>query len=228
MLDRGPVFGSAGLQSCATNRSRRCGTARWASWWQPAARRRRRRGAGRRPDDQRRGRSDPVLVADERQRGAGRRAVHRRAHLRGRRERDDDGRARSIAARAGGDAAAAVRGDRRIARSRSAQRFAPVLPVPVQPAADQRRDVRQGRAHPERADQLQRREPRRARRGGSRPRSHLHPAVGIGPGAVARARRRDRHPRRAVLDLRRHRGAAFPRARVLRRRAASCSPPRRS
>ena len=35
-----------------------------------------------------------MLVAHERQRGAGRRAVHRRAHLRGGRERDDDGRAR--------------------------------------------------------------------------------------------------------------------------------------
>ena len=64
-----------------------------------------------------------------------------------------------------------------------------------------------------------------ARRGGSRPRSQLHPAVGIGPRAVARAGGRDRHPRRAVLDLRRHRSAAVPRARVYRWSPACCSPP---
>ena len=77
------------------------------------------RAAGRRrrtPADQRRGRADQLLVADERRAVRIGEPFSRRAHLRGGRDRDDDGRARPVAARSGGAAAAAVRGARRIAR----------------------------------------------------------------------------------------------------------------
>ena len=87
----------------------------------------------------RRGGSDPLLVADERQRGPGRRAVLRRPHLRGRRERDDHRRAGSIAARSGGDAAAAVRGASAASAARSPAATRAGSSSTSTPAADQRR-----------------------------------------------------------------------------------------
>ena len=91
---------------------------------------------------ERRRRADRVLVADEHERGAGRRAIRARADVRGGRDAVHDRRARSVAARSGRAAGAAVRGGRRCAGGRPADADAPPLPVRVQAAVPRRADWR--------------------------------------------------------------------------------------
>ena len=168
---------------------------------------RRRRRRANRPN-----RPAPVLVADQRRRRSRRRAVHGRPDLRGAGNRCGDGRGRSDAARAVGGAVCAVRGPRRIARRGSAQRPAPLLPVPIPAAPHRGRHVRQGRRAARHEDQLPRAEQGRTEDVAAGSGSDLRDAGPVDACAVPRAVGCVGHPRHVgERHVRRHRSAGVPR-----------------
>ena len=170
------------------------------------------------PGEDGRGRPDPLLVANEQCGGAHGRDVHRRVDVRGARGRRGAGDPGRVAADRFRGPAEPVRGHRRIAPARSAQRAAPFLPIRLRRTRHQPRRDRPGRAAAEPRRALPGQQPAAGERRDAGTRSELPAAAADHPRPVARAVGCRRYPRRIGRELRPGRVARRPRGRVRDRR----------